>query len=161
MPVSEQTAVYRFYGEDDVLLYVGITKDFEKRRQQHKATKPWWPQVKRPVVDLYDDEQEARQAELLAITGEHPVHNVARDNRHYRSRRAVRPPGPYMGTGEIRRELGVSRQRVQQLTTSRDFPEPSDVLAAGKVWKREDVEAWARSHGRLIDGDEDATSAES
>jgi predicted GIY-YIG superfamily endonuclease len=148
--VSEQTAVYRLYDADEVLLYVGVTKNFEARRQQHKATRPWWPRVKRPVVDLYDDEQEALQVELDAIKREHPVHNVAQTNQHYRSRRETGTARHYMGTSEIRRELGVSRQRVQQLTNSADFPEPSDILAMGKVWKRGDVEVWARGHGRMI-----------
>jgi hypothetical protein len=32
---------------------------------------------------------------------------------------------------------------------SDDFPEPGAVLAAGRIWEREDVEKWARSTGRL------------
>lgn len=48
--------------------------------------------------------------------------------------------------------LGVSRQRVQQLISRPDFPEPDAVLAMGKVWKRADVLAWAKAHGRLGDG---------
>ena len=53
------------------------------------------------------------------------------------------------GTAEIAVMLGVSRQRVQQLTARGDFPEPYDVLLGGRVWLRSDVEAWARAHGRL------------
>ena len=54
------------------------------------------------------------------------------------------------GTAEIAAMLGVSRQRVQQLTARADFPEPYDVLAAGRrIWQRADVEAWASTHGRL------------
>jgi predicted DNA-binding transcriptional regulator AlpA len=47
--------------------------------------------------------------------------------------------------------LGVSRQRVQQLVNRNDFPEPEVALDMGKVWKREDVEAWATSRGRTAD----------
>ncbi len=54
------------------------------------------------------------------------------------------------GTAEIAAMLGVSRQRVQQLARSGDFPEPYDVLSGGRVWLRSDVEAWARTHGRII-----------
>jgi len=55
------------------------------------------------------------------------------------------------GTAEIAAMLGVSRQRVQQLVKRADFPEPYDVLAAGtRIWKRADVEAWARAHGRVV-----------
>jgi predicted DNA-binding transcriptional regulator AlpA len=49
--------------------------------------------------------------------------------------------------------LGVSRQRVQQLINSADFPKPEVALEMGKVWKREGVEAWARDHGRVIADD--------
>ena len=48
--------------------------------------------------------------------------------------------------------LGLSRQRVFQLTSAAGFPPPAAVLAAGKVWKRADVEEWARAHGRLPSG---------
>ncbi len=47
-----------------------------------------------------------------------------------------------MGAREIEERLGVSRQRVQQLVTGTDFPEPYDELAMGKVWRKTDVEAW-------------------
>jgi prophage regulatory protein len=49
-----------------------------------------------------------------------------------------------MGAREIEVRLGVSRQRVQQLTARADFPAPYDELAMGKVWRIEDVEAWIR-----------------
>jgi predicted DNA-binding transcriptional regulator AlpA len=55
-----------------------------------------------------------------------------------------------VGSAEIGVMLGVGRQRVQQLIGRDDFPEPEVTLAMGKVWKRADVEAWARDHGRVI-----------
>lgn len=45
---------------------------------------------------------------------------------------------------------GISRQRVQQLISSDDFPAPEAELDMGKVWKRADVVAWAVAHGREI-----------
>jgi predicted DNA-binding transcriptional regulator AlpA len=48
-----------------------------------------------------------------------------------------------MGAHEIRVRLGgISRQRVYQLTTRNDFPEPVAGLARGKIWLADDVEAW-------------------
>lgn len=55
-----------------------------------------------------------------------------------------------VGAQEIAHMFGVSRQRVQQLTSRADFPAPAVVLAAGKVWHTEDVERWAASQGRKI-----------
>lgn len=59
-----------------------------------------------------------------------------------------------VGSAEIGRMLGgVSRQRVQQIISRKDFPAPEVQLEMGKVWKRADVEAWARDHGRAIVGE--------
>jgi prophage regulatory protein len=54
-----------------------------------------------------------------------------------------------VSTVEIAAMLGVSRQRVDQLTRTVGFPEPAAELAIGRVWERVDVEAWARATGRL------------
>ncbi|MFC3382540.1 helix-turn-helix transcriptional regulator [Couchioplanes azureus] len=51
-----------------------------------------------------------------------------------------------VGAHEIRMMLGgISRQRVYQITSRRDFPEPVAELAMGNVWRTEDVEAWIAS----------------
>jgi prophage regulatory protein len=50
-----------------------------------------------------------------------------------------------MGAHEIGQRLdGVSRQRVYQLTSRPDFPEPVADLAQGKIWLKADVEHWIR-----------------
>lgn len=49
---------------------------------------------------------------------------------------------------------GVSRQRVHQLTSRPGFPAPEAVLAAGSIWRREDVVAWISATGR--DEEDDA-----
>lgn len=52
-----------------------------------------------------------------------------------------------MGAAEVARFLGVSRQRLAQLVaTNPEFPPPEAVLAAGRIWSRQAVEAWAAAH---------------
>lgn len=52
-----------------------------------------------------------------------------------------------MGAHEIRVRLGLlSRQRVYQITSRKDFPKPVADLHQGKVWRVEDVEAWVAVH---------------
>ncbi|MEV4347077.1 DNA-binding protein [Actinoplanes sp. NPDC049596] len=55
---------------------------------------------------------------------------------------------PLMGAHEIRMRLDpqLSRQRVYQITSHRNFPEPVAHLEAGKVWHRDDVEAWIKRY---------------
>ena len=55
-------------------------------------------------------------------------------------------PPRLIGAHEIRGLLGVSRQRVYQLASRADFPKPVAVLAQGKIWTVEDVEAWIAAH---------------
>lgn len=51
-----------------------------------------------------------------------------------------------MGVAEIADLLGVSRQRVDQLSREPDFPAPLSTLRVGRVWNAGDVEAWIAEH---------------
>lgn len=55
-----------------------------------------------------------------------------------------------VGAQEIAKMLGVSRQRVSQLTRRKDFPAPDAVLAGGKVWLTKEVEAWIRARNERL-----------
>ena len=54
-----------------------------------------------------------------------------------------------MGLAEIVDLIGVSRQRVDQLTRQKDFPEPVTTLQSGRIWNAKDIEVWARETGRI------------
>jgi prophage regulatory protein len=54
-----------------------------------------------------------------------------------------------VGLKEIGKMLGVSKQRAGQLAEQVGFPKPLGEISAGRVWKRADVEAWARRDGRI------------
>jgi len=56
-----------------------------------------------------------------------------------------------MGAGEIRRRLGVSRQRAYQIITRKDFPDPYQMLEMGKVWNAADVERWIKKYRPQLD----------
>jgi prophage regulatory protein len=51
-----------------------------------------------------------------------------------------------MGAAEIAQRLGVSRQRVSQITSRDTFPRPVIELASGRIWETEAVEAWIAEH---------------
>jgi prophage regulatory protein len=59
-------------------------------------------------------------------------------------------PARTVGVTEIGDLLGVSRQRADQLTRTERFPEPVAVLSAGRIWRRVDVQDWARATGRTM-----------
>ena len=55
-----------------------------------------------------------------------------------------------VGAAEVATMLNISPQRVHQLyAAGRGFPEPVAVLAAGRIWRRRDIEAWAHETGRM------------
>jgi hypothetical protein len=85
---------------------------------------PAWPVVRVEVTTI------ARQAAELAAAGFPDV----------------------VGVSEAAALLGVSRQRLDQLTAREDFPEPMVRLAAGPIWLRWSLEAflrrWPRKPGR-------------
>lgn len=71
-------AVYRLYGADGVLLYVGIAWNLPQRMEDHAANKWWWWMVARRTMIWYPSELEARAAEAIAIDIENPLHNDVR-----------------------------------------------------------------------------------
>jgi predicted GIY-YIG superfamily endonuclease len=73
-----RTALYRFYGADDVLLYVGITHRLGQRWSEHARSQPWWPEVRRQTAEWYATRSEAEAAEITAIQQEDPRHNIVR-----------------------------------------------------------------------------------
>lgn len=56
------------------------------------------------------------------------------------------PIGPH----ELAVMLNVSRQRVNQLMAADDFPAPWATLATGRIWRAEDIAAWAKVKGRTV-----------
>jgi prophage regulatory protein len=54
-----------------------------------------------------------------------------------------------MGVTEMADLLRLSRQRCDQLSRTKGFPDPVVELASGRVWNTEDVKRWARETGRI------------
>jgi hypothetical protein len=80
--VGSRTALYRFYGAGDQLLYVGITERLGKRWETHMRNKPWWPDVRRQTVHWHPTRAQASEAEVAAIVDEKPLYNVVHSTRH-------------------------------------------------------------------------------
>lgn len=73
---AEPTWLYRFLDSDGRLLYVGITRNLQRRRARHAADKAWWPDVATTVVEWHASRYAALKAERVAIQTELPIHNV-------------------------------------------------------------------------------------
>lgn len=67
--------VYRCWDREGQLLYVGITADVERRRNQHAQEKYWWSDVSRVTSMAFQTRFEALWAEWAIITTCNPVYN--------------------------------------------------------------------------------------
>ena len=76
MALADGTALYRIWGDADLLLYIGISDDFGARWKQHAKEQPWWPEMRRLTVDAwYESRDQAEAAEEAAIKAEGPKYN--------------------------------------------------------------------------------------
>jgi hypothetical protein len=90
-----------------------------------------------------------REAAASAGLPAWPVVDVQATDPDERPRRLAAPDLPELvGTGEVARILGVSRQRAQAVASRDDFPEPLARLASGPVWTRPSLDAFVGSWKR-------------
>lgn len=77
VPASELHVLYRFYGEGDALLYIGITNSPWSRFKAHQREKPWFNRVVRAVMEHFPTRELLAVAEVRAIEAERPMFNIA------------------------------------------------------------------------------------
>jgi predicted GIY-YIG superfamily endonuclease len=68
--------LYRIFGADDELLYVGRTSDLRDRLGQHARVQPWWHEVVRTAEERLPSFGELVIAEKHAIVTERPKYNA-------------------------------------------------------------------------------------
>lgn len=70
--------LYRLFGADGVLLYVGVTRNLSQRLGAHERDRPagQWEQVADMSVEVFTDRYAAEDAERTAIIRERPAWNV-------------------------------------------------------------------------------------
>jgi excisionase family DNA binding protein len=72
------TYLYRCYGDDGRLLYVGMTDNVERRLQSHRVDKSaWFEHLANITVEQHPDRISAEAAERNAIRSERPLYNVS------------------------------------------------------------------------------------
>lgn len=70
------TTLYRYFGAEHELLYVGISKHPLHRLGEHRVDKAWWLKIESVSLTHYSTRAEALAAEQAAIVAERPLHNI-------------------------------------------------------------------------------------
>lgn len=105
--MSQRNVLYRFYGDGDALLYIGITMNAPARFGQHRDDKPWWGDITRIDMEHFNSREEVLEAERAAIVAERPAHNVVHNRGVQRPSHRVSgepaglllQPGDYVAIG--------------------------------------------------------------
>lgn len=74
-PGIEGLVLYRCYGLDGTLMYIGQTLDLQKRIQHHRRYSPWWFAVEHLTTQSHSNRNVLKQDELQAIYAEQPFFN--------------------------------------------------------------------------------------
>jgi prevent-host-death family protein len=79
LPASDPnpTAVYRLFGAEGTLLYVGVSNEPPVRYTAHSYDKPWWGDVASKTEEWYPNRAAALKVESEAILKESPRFNRA------------------------------------------------------------------------------------
>jgi predicted GIY-YIG superfamily endonuclease len=169
----ERVALYRIRGEDDELIYIGITNSISVRWNGHQAVQPWWDEVRSLTVEWYDTRVEAERAEKAAILAEQPKYNVTYlkpGNWRDRKRPGVQPIDwegvalePRADDEDLLNMSDIAQMiRVTSTTTALNAlrrtggPEGFEIVSQ-RVFRKGEVRAWlaaleaAQPGGRAVD----------
>lgn len=90
---EREPILYRWWGEDGTLLYVGKSISLFARIAAHRKSSGFFPSAATMTIERFPDEAALAIAEVVAIREEHPLHNVAH-NRAAGSPRMLLPETP-------------------------------------------------------------------
>lgn len=75
MKDDEWTTLYRHWGRNNTLLYVGISLSAVGRLSDHKRDSEWYWEIEKVTCEHYETREEALEAETIAIQQENPKYN--------------------------------------------------------------------------------------
>lgn len=128
--MAEETAVYRIFDANNVLLYVGMSVSPETRFADHRTCKAWMRQAYRYEIAWFGIREAAEAEERRAIAQERPLHNVAHKPRSARPV-VLSTPGTYT-MAEMAERFGVSKTTVRATVRSAGFPAPIGAAPSGR-----------------------------
>ena len=126
---NSSTVLYRYFAESGELLYVGISKTFANRAQQHNQGSSWFQESVPVTLEHFSSRKEALAAEAKAIKNEQPVYNIVHNQSVLRNpfRKNV-VPSVMPENAKERRDL------ITSLMTSKGGWKRDDLAKLGVPW---------------------------
>lgn len=88
-----QRILYRFFDDDNELLYVGTSTNFGRRLSDHLRHREWAPDIANIEIEHCLTIDEMLDRERIAIQTEHPKYNVVYGGRpRYRPKKTLQAP---------------------------------------------------------------------
>ena len=85
---TQEHVVYRMYGQDGRLLYIGTTNSMTERLRVHRQATPWFGEVLCLTSTVLADRSTALREEAEAIRTEQPFYNIRHTGRPQPHRRS-------------------------------------------------------------------------
>jgi hypothetical protein len=138
--------VYRLYGADGTLLYIGSAYDPDERWEHHRK-KPWAVQVAQREERWYANRGAAYAAETAAIRSELPRYNVTNNPAAPRRERTGLNPIAHIFEHQVREIEGIKDDAEAALAASRALDENAFLSELLRAKRQECVRA-IRSSGK-------------
>jgi hypothetical protein len=150
---DETHTLYRFYGSDERLLYIGISVNPWSRFKQHRDDKQWWDDIAQITMEKYPSRETVLEAERRAIGAEKPEHNVVHNRgRSYATAPANAHTWRFRGRNPGDERTGELYLTYQvELDPIGDEYDPFCESADDTFWHWRD--AWLRYRRRLTSGE--------
>jgi hypothetical protein len=138
---SGRSAVYRIFGDEQRLLYIGSSERPRQRWHEHRNRTAWWAEARAYSLTWLPTREAAYEAESLAIAAERPVFNQDWQPRQ------IPAPRPAPDPVEEVRRVADALDAVEQIADEEQRVKAKSRIMADQVERNK---AWAQERTRLI-----------
>jgi predicted GIY-YIG superfamily endonuclease len=97
----ESHTLYRFFGSDGALLYIGITSNVRNRWSRHSKHRLDWQLIASATMEHYPSRAEVLEAEKAAIRSERPLWNKVHNRRSLAEVWALHAAGGWLTADDL------------------------------------------------------------
>lgn len=137
-----KTYLYRYWDENSVLLYVGISSNAIRRLTEHKSTAGWFDVARSVTIAQFDTREGAMAAEAAAIRDEKPLHNKSNAPDRPKHRPVLEDTREgHVSQKELLRRTGMNKVQLWRMIKRGEYL-PPQTRDRQNWWNKEWIEAY-------------------